>query len=323
MRLQIITLMLATFLFAVPARADETGNPAIIVTASPGGTFYVYGKGLAALLTKYSGSTFTDEATQGTVQNIVLLEQHKATLGLVTMGLALQAWNGDGWAKGTEHRSIRAIFPMCDSPFQFAAPKRLKLVSVEGFAGKRIGLGPKGGGSGIYMPGIFNALGIEATLRYGAWDDNIKQVISGELDGLVGFAGIPMAGLAELDAQLPLDYLQPSPDQIALVKKEFPEISLSLVAAGTYPSLTADYCTFGIYQFVIVNEDAPDDLVYKIVKAVFEHHQDLVDAHPAAKETVPANVDRDTFLPFHPGAVRYYREIGVDIPAALAARGDK
>ena len=53
MRLQIVTLMLATLLFAVPASAGETGNPGIIVTGSPGGTFYVYGKGLAALLTKY------------------------------------------------------------------------------------------------------------------------------------------------------------------------------------------------------------------------------------------------------------------------------
>jgi uncharacterized protein len=318
-RLQIVTLMLATFLFAVPASADETGNPAIIVTASPGGTYYVYGKGLAAILTKYLGSNFTAEATQGPSQNIVLLEQHKATLGLVKMGVAREAWNGIGWAKGTEHRSIRAIFPMYDNPFQFAAPKRLKLMSLAGFAGRRIGDGPKAGTAGIYIPRIFNTLGIEATLRNGAFEDNMQQVASGEIDGLALLAGIPIAELAELDAQLPLDYLQPSPDQIGLVRKEFPELSPSLVPAGTYPSLTTDYHTFGMYDFAVVNEDLPDDLVYKIVKAVFEHHQDLVDAHPAAKETVPANVDRDTFLPFHPGAVRYYREIGIDIPAALAS----
>jgi uncharacterized protein len=152
MRLHIVTLMLATFLFAVPASADETGSPAIIVTGSPGATFYVYGKGLAALLTKYLGSTFTAEATQGTPQNIVLVEQHRATLGLALMGAAWQAWHGIGWAKGTEHQSIRAIFPMYDNPFQFAAPKRLKLVSLAGFAGKRIGDGPKGGTPATYLP---------------------------------------------------------------------------------------------------------------------------------------------------------------------------
>jgi hypothetical protein len=76
------------------------------------------------------------------------------------------------------------------------------------------------------------------------------------------------------------------------------------------------------YLCVDDDEDPPDDLVYKIVKAEFEHHQDLADAHPAAKETIPANVDRDTFLPLHPGAVRYYREIGIDVPLFSPAIAD-
>lgn len=120
---------------------------------------------------------------------------------------------------------------------------------------------------------------------------------------------------------MPLDYLQPSPAQIVLVRKEFPEISPSPVPAGTYPSLTTDYHSFGIYVFTVANEDLPDNLVYKIVKTVFEHHQELVEAHPAAKETVPANVDRGTFLPFHPGALRYYQEIGVKVPDLAALDG--
>ena len=67
----------------------------------------------------------------------------------------------------------------------------------------------------------------------------------------------------------------------------------------------------------MIHQDVPDDLAYRIVKAVFEHHQELVSAQPAAKDTVPANLDRDTFLPLHPGAARYYREIGVAIPPAI------
>jgi TRAP-type uncharacterized transport system substrate-binding protein len=56
-----------------------------------------------------------------------------------------------------------------------------------------------------------------------------------------------------------------------------------------------------------------------VVKAVFESQPRLLKIHPAAQETVPQNVDKDTFLPLHPGAVRYYREIGIDIPASLTA----
>jgi TRAP-type uncharacterized transport system substrate-binding protein len=57
--------------------------------------------------------------------------------------------------------------------------------------------------------------------------------------------------------------------------------------------------------------------VYQLVKATFEDQPRLVKAHPAASETLPQNVDKNTFLPFHPGAVRYYREIGMSIPDSL------
>ena len=68
---------------------------------------------------------------------------------------------------------------------------------------------------------------------------------------------------------------------------------------------------------MIARDDLPDDLVYQVVKAVHENQARLVSAHPSARETIPQNVVKNTFLPFHPGAVRYYREIGIKIPDAL------
>jgi uncharacterized protein len=72
-------------------------------------------------------------------------------------------------------------------------------------------------------------------------------------------------------------------------------------------------------NFVIGRADLPDDLVYQLVKTVFDNQPRLVKATSAASETLPQNVVKDTFLLFHPGAVRYYREIGISIPDALAA----
>ena len=72
-------------------------------------------------------------------------------------------------------------------------------------------------------------------------------------------------------------------------------------------------------NFAIGRADLPDDLVYQLVKAVFENQPALVKAKSAARETMPQNVVKDTFLPFHPGAVRYYREVGLSIPDALVA----
>jgi hypothetical protein len=124
MRLRFLTVMLPALLLAAPVSADQAGGPdtVIITTASPGGTYYPYGHGLAMMLTKYLGVTFTDQATKGPVQNVLLLEQRKAMLGFVTMGVALQAWNGTGWAKGVQYRSMRALFPMYDSPYSSRPP---------------------------------------------------------------------------------------------------------------------------------------------------------------------------------------------------------
>jgi TRAP transporter TAXI family solute receptor len=97
-----------------------------------------------------------------------------------------------------------------------------------------------------------------------------------------------------------------------------PELSPSRVPAGTYASMTSDYQSVGLYNFTVAHKDLPDDLVYAIVKATFEHRERLIAAYPSATETLAANVSRNGFLPFHPGAVRYYREIGVAIPDNLA-----
>ena len=91
------------------------------------------------------------------------------------------------------------------------------------------------------------------------------------------------------------------------------------LGAGTYRLQSTDYMTVAVPNFVIGRADLPDDLVYRLTKAVFENQPRLVEKIPQARDTVAQNVVKNTFLPFHPGAVRYYREIGITIPDALAS----
>jgi TRAP-type uncharacterized transport system substrate-binding protein len=72
-----------------------------------------------------------------------------------------------------------------------------------------------------------------------------------------------------------------------------------------------------MFNLAVGRADLPDDLIYRLIKAVFENQPRLVNATSAARDTIPQNVVKDTFLPFHPGAVRYYREIGIKIPDNL------
>ena len=315
-------LALLCVCIAAEVRAAEATWPKAITlgTASPGGPYYVYGQGVATILSHALGIEVTAQATQGPSQNVALLEKGEAMLGFTTMGVALQGWNGTGWTKGTQYRAMRAIFPMFDTPFQFVVPKKSAIRSIDELAGKRLGDGPRAGTGGIYFPEVFKALGIQVVLRNSDWEDAVSKVISGDLDGMAVSVGVPLPALAGIETKEPMQFIALSSAQIATLRQHLPELSLSTIPAGSYSSMTEDYHTVGLFNFAIANKDLPDDLVYRIVKSVYENHDQLVKAHPAAKETVAANVDRNLFLPFHPGAVRYYREIGISIPDALIAK---
>src|SRR5437588_502504 len=166
-------------------------EPIIIGTASPGGPYLAYGQGLARILSRELGQEVTAQSTQGPAQNIALLEKKQAMLAFITTGVGLQAWNGTDWTKGTRYRSMRVIFPMYDTAFQFVAAKRLGLHWLEDLAGLRIGAGPRAGTGGAYVPMILKALDVKASLRFGAWESMTAQLKSGELDGIAFTAGFP------------------------------------------------------------------------------------------------------------------------------------
>jgi uncharacterized protein len=313
-------LVSALLLSVVPAinvaMAEEVVSPRRIAlaTASPGGVYLVYGQALVPILSRALQIEVTAEATQGAVQNLILLEKRQTMLAFVTTGPALQGWNGTDWAKGMRYRSMRVMFPMYDTTFQFVVHRRLAAKSLDDFKGLRIGGGPRGGTSGTYVEQVFKILGIPAAVRHGAWDNLGSQLAERELDGAAAGIGAPFPILAQLDAQQIVDFVAPSPEQTASIRKQMPEITPSTIAAGTYRSLTKDYPTIGLYNFAVAHKDLPDGLVYQIVKTVFEHHAELMKAHPVARETVPENIARNTLFPVHPGALRYYREKGIAIP---------
>jgi uncharacterized protein len=304
---------LATLLCSVSARSAEPNWPdhLSIGTASPGGTYYVYGEGLAKILTRSLDLPVVRLATEGPVQNIELLEAGEAKLGFVTTGIAQQAWNGTGlWAGKKPARSMRAIFPMYDTPFQFLVLQDSEIRTVADMAGKRIGVGPHGGTSAVYFPEFFNTLKVTVNLAFGEWAALATLVHQRELDVLAVGAGVPFPSFIELEARDKVRYIALNPEQIAALRLAMPELAPSRIPAGTYPSMLRHYQTLGLYNFAVAHSALPDGLVYNAVRAVFENHEEMMEMHAAAAATVPANIDRNTFLPLHPGAIRYYRQIG-------------
>jgi TRAP transporter TAXI family solute receptor len=287
-------------------------------TASPGGVYYVYGEAVAQLLTEKLGIPVNPFPTQGPVHNVKLMESGGTHLGLITMGVGLQGWNGTGdWTNGKRFRNMRALFPMYDTSFQFAALRRSGISTVAMLDKLDIGAGPRAGTGGTYVPEILRVLGLSVRVGYGSFNEMATKLLSGEYNALVLTGGAPFPAAKELEAKEPLTFLGPSAEETASIRKAMPELTPSIIPAGTYSSLDKDYSTIGVYNFAVGRSDLPEDLAYQLVKAVFENQPRLIKASSTAGETVPRNVVKNTFLPFHPGAVRYYREIGISIPDSL------
>ncbi len=317
----IAAALVAASLFAANARAAEPNWPPslTVATASSGGTYHAYGAGLAQLLTRVLDVPVAERITEGPTENIQLIESGEVQIGFVTMGVALHGWDGTGdWTHGRRFQSIRALFPMYDTPFTFVVPKDSPIQSLAGMAGKRIGVGPGGGTSGIYIPQFLAALKIQAELVHGTWDEMAAQLQAGKLDALAAAVGAPFPALAGLDAKKKVRFVPLSQGEIVALRLAMPELAPSVIPAGIYPSLLRNYRTVGLYNFAVASKDMPNDLAYAIVDAVFANRDALVQAHPAAAATVRSNFSHNGFLPYHPGTLRYYSNLAT----SGALRGD-
>ena len=312
-------LLAAALVALIPAVAIAQPKSLVLGTASVGGTYYVYGGVVAQILTDKARIPVETQQTQGPNQNVIMVEDGKLGLGMVTMGVALQALQGSAvWTKGKRYEAIRALFPMYDTPMQCVSLKKSGITSFAQLEGKTVGTGPKAGTAGTYFPLIFDALGMKATIRNGQSGDLGNQLKDGLLDAFCFAAGVPVPIFAELDAEQPVVFYTLNAEDLAKARKVLPEFSESTISKGIYKQQTADEKTIGLYNFAIANKDMPDATAYVITKTVLENNATMVKGHPAAKETVAANATRNKFLPFHPGAVRYYREKGIKLdPATL------
>ncbi len=302
----------------------RTGWPATMTlsTASPGGAFAVYGQAWATLVSEQLKIPTSTQQTQGPNQNLVLVETKRVELGMTTLGPAFEAWTGElELRKGVKHTSVRALFPMYETPFHIVALKRAGLSSVSQLNGKTVGVGPQAGTPGTYFPRWFKDLGVNVTIRYGAASDMASQVADGRLDAFAFAAGLPIPAFSELEttAQSGAAFFAFTKDEIEKLLPKNPFVSPFTIPAGTYKSMSEAQSTVAMWNFSIAHKDMPDDLAYEITKQSLENANRLVTAIKAAEATRPENAINNGFLTFHPGAVQYYREKGIKLdPRAVA-----
>lgn len=287
-------------------------------TASQGGTYFVYGSGWANLVAEQLGMTAGSEVTGGPVQNAALVQTGDLDFGMVTMGPAFDAVNGESaLAPGLKHDKIRAIFPMYKTAFHVMTLKSSGIDSIEDIPdGSVVGVGPAGGTPGTYWPRFLEALGKDVDIRHGGAADLAGQLQDGLIDVYTWAAGIPFPAYSQVEAQVDVEFFGLSEEQVAMLVENQP-VSPFTIPAGTYGTMSEDHASVSMWNFAIAHADLPDDFVYAVVDSVMGNNAKMLEIHKAAIETVPENFDKNTFLPWHPGAVRWFEENGFDIPDEL------
>lgn len=323
MKRSLLTFAALAIAFALPASAQEQDRsdwPASLTlgTASQGGTYFIYGTGLANFISEQLDVNASAEVTGGPVQNATLVQTGDHALGLVTMGPAYEAWQGESeLAPGLEHKDLRALFPMYQTPLQVIALASSDITDVADLDGRRVSVGPAGGTAATYWPRIFDVLGISPDISYSGANDATGQVKDGLIDAFAFAAGVPISAFAQLAAENPVNMFGLTEEQRTQVLEEMPALAAFDIPADTYDAISQDQPTVALWNFAIAHKDVPDSLAYEITKLVLENNDRMLQIHATASETKPENWDKNSFMPFHPGAVRYYEEKGIDIPDEL------
>ena len=299
---------------------DRTGWPRDLTvgTASQGGTYFVYGNGLASFIGESLGINASGEVTGGPVQNVTLVQMKEHAIGLITMGPMFEAWNGQSeLAPGLPHTDVRALFPMYQTPFQCVAMANAGISAVSDLGGKRVSVGPAGGTPGTYWPRFLETLGVNARVSNSGAADAASQLKDGLIDTFCFAAGVPISAFSQLAAEANVVMFGFNEQELPVILEKHPEVSSLTISAGTYSGHDYDQNTVAMWNFAVAHRDMPDTLAYEITKLAMENHDRMMQIHSAARETLPENVDKNGFLPYHPGAVRYFEEKGIEIPAKL------
>lgn len=310
-----------------PAPPPQPGDPSpvepgedwpgsvTLVTAPRGGVYFDYGAGWGALVDELIDIRVNIEPTGGPTDNMMLIHDGISDLGMITMGIGYEGWNGlpETAFAGEKHDNVRAIFPMYSTFSQWWVHKDSGIETLHDLAGKRVGVGPTGGTPGTHHPLILELLEIDARPVWAATADLVENHRAGLIAANSQATGLPMGGLQRYESLMGAEnvrMLEISGEDREKIIEAYPYWSPGVIPADTYGNLDEDLETIIVFNWAICRKDLPDNLVYAIVDAVMSNHSRMLDIHPASAETLPEKVVTNTFLPMHPGAYQWYVDNG-------------
>ncbi len=312
------SLVASASLFGREAFAQQTNIA--IATGGTGGVYYPLGGGMANVLSKYvPGVAATARVTGGSVDNLKLIGSQQSEVALVMVDAALDALKGEDKFKGNpvEVRTLMVLYP-----------NRMHVVTVEGsgvekmsdLKGKRVSTGSPGSATEVMAFRVIEAAGLDKDKdmkreRLGV-AESVNAVKDRKIDAFFWVGGLPTAAVTDL-ANTPGTRIKLI-DHADLVKKmneTWGELYVEdMIPKTVYRGMDSDNRQATVMNILVASEKMDEKTAYNIVKAIFEHREELIRVHKEAANFKLENQKASaTPIPYHPGAIKFYAEKGVKI----------
>ena len=305
---------LAALLFTGCPKAQKNRDY-ILATGGTGGTYYPFGGAIANIWnTKIENMNVTAQATGASAENLRLINKGEAEFGTVQNDVMDYAYNGTDMFAGEKLSNIMTIGTMYPEVVQIAVSKASGIKSVADFKGKRISVGAAGSGVEFNAKQIMEGYGLtfddikKSNLSFKESADGIQN---GTLDGCFITAGVPNAALQELAFTAGLTLIPVDGAAAEKICAKYGYYTKTIIPGGTYKGTDEDVGALAIMATLAVSSKLDEQTVYDMTKALFSNLVDLGNGHAKGKEVSAKTAITGVSVPFHPGAIKYYKEIGL------------
>lgn len=313
--MRVLKYALAASLIA--ASSTAAAQQISIATGGTGGTYYPYGGGLAELINnQLEGYEAVAEVTGASVENMALIYRGDSDLAIALADTVYQAYTGTGDFEGRQVEDVRAIASLYPNAVQIVTLADSGIDSLSDLKGKVVSVGAPGSGTELNARAVLESNGI----TYDDFDPrrlNFNETADALRDGDIaaGFwsVGPPTSSILNLATTRDIRLIGLTDEEVANAREESEVFAPYTLRAGIYEGVEDPVQTIGIPNVLTANASMDDQLAYDITKLLFEQTDKLIAIHPAANDTTVEFSVEATPIPFHPGALRYYEEVGADV----------
>ena len=286
-----------------------------VLTGNTSGVYYPLGVGLSQLFrTAIPEANVSVQATAASAENLRLLEAERGELAFTLGDVLTDAWEGNADAGFTTPlRKVRAVATIYPNYVQIVASADSDVRTLADLRGSRISVGAPGSGTELNARAIVRAAGLSyddfSKVEYLSFSESVELIKNRQLDITLQSAGLGVASLRDLAASIRIVVVPIPADVVRNVGR--PVYQPAVIPAGTYDGQLEAVETASIRNVLVTHDNVPEDVVYRMTKAMFENLDQLAAAHVAAEGISLEGAVRNLAVPLHPGAAAYYRESGL------------